>query len=227
MKSTTLLYVHFDSSTWVAEDYAQKLIYSNVMMHKASFTQTQTSINHLNHIQAGFVSSLSGYGQSKWVAEQLLGNSAREHGLRVCVARLGLVGALEGPGEYCNGRDWMRVWMRAVQLLGVMPDADMRPLQLLPVDRAAVVLATLAHALPTAKLPKHEATTLHIVGQGVLDMAPALRVSHDAFAALRRALVRVCGERIRVLSMRSWQQQLLREAAKPGQAGTFSRAFLC
>ena len=116
----------------------------------------------------------------------------------------------------------MCVWMRAVQLLGAMPDADMRPLQLLPVDRAATVLATLAHALPTAKLPEHEATTLHIVGQGLLGMTPALRVSHDAFAALRRALVRVCGERIRVLPMRSWQQRLLRETAKPGQAGKFS-----
>ena len=73
--------------------------------------------------------SLSGYGQSKAVAEvrvRAASQCASPRG-RMLILRLGLVGACaepstSGAASYCNPSDWLCAWMRACVDLAALPE---------------------------------------------------------------------------------------------------------
>lgn len=86
-----------------------------------------------------------GYGQSKWVAEQIM-TLARDRGVPVRIYRLGRMAGHSGTGHWKLG-DILSEAIRACVVLGLVPDTD-APVDLTPVDYAAAALTRLARTSP-------------------------------------------------------------------------------
>ena len=64
-----------------------------------------------------------GYGESKWVTEQLLGRVAKDTGLRTAVVRVGQLSGDTRVGGW-NVKEWVPAIVRASKLLGCVPQKE-------------------------------------------------------------------------------------------------------
>ncbi|KAL3933309.1 MAG: hypothetical protein SGPRY_000334 [Prymnesium sp.] len=91
----------------------------------------------------------SGYAQSKLVAEHCLSSAAAAGKIRLCIARLGLLGSAKeetgmGLDTLNSRRDWLSLVLTAIHATGASPaglTSGQRAVGLLPVDVAAEALA--------------------------------------------------------------------------------------
>ncbi|KAF5686208.1 NRPS-like enzyme [Fusarium denticulatum] len=68
------------------------------------------------------VTAPSGYGQSKYIAEHLLDNAAKKHGIPVTIIRIGqIAGSLSGNDSIWNKHEWFPMLLQASKNLGVLP----------------------------------------------------------------------------------------------------------
>ncbi|KAI5992475.1 hypothetical protein EDD15DRAFT_2168052 [Pisolithus albus] len=78
-----------------------------------------------------------GYAESKWTAEQILGEAA-DRGLRVSIFRIGQLSG--SPNGYWNPHEWFPSVVRAAKVLQCLPGTETQLLHWLPVDSAAAVI---------------------------------------------------------------------------------------
>lgn len=67
------------------------------------------------------IAALSGYSQSKWVAETLLLQARKERALCVNVVRVGQLAGDSRVGGW-NEKEWLPVLLRGSQVLGAVPE---------------------------------------------------------------------------------------------------------
>ncbi|WP_435860014.1 thioester reductase domain-containing protein [Streptomyces narbonensis] len=82
----------------------------------------------------------TGYVQSKWVCEQLIG-TARERGLPVSVYRIDVISGDQLNGA-CQTRDFVWLSLKGILQAGAVPEGMVGPVHLMPVDYvSAAILA--------------------------------------------------------------------------------------
>ncbi|KAI0718411.1 acetyl-CoA synthetase-like protein [Cerioporus squamosus] len=79
-----------------------------------------------------------GYGESKWVTEQLFGRAAKTTGLRTTAVRVGQLSGDTRVGGW-NVKEWVPAIVRGGQILGCVPELD-DTVSWVPVDIAASTL---------------------------------------------------------------------------------------
>jgi fatty acid CoA ligase FadD9 len=128
----------------------------------------------LDSTSADAVTSLGGgYGQTKWVAERRLAAALRAGCFRsLRIARLGLIGPHSRTGEH-NSSDSLHLFLRAVAAAKAVPEmAADASIEMLPVDTAVAVLASMT-----------EADAMRGVAPAI-SVSPVVRIDHvDARAA--------------------------------------------
>lgn len=151
---------------------------------------------------------MTGYGQTKAIAERRLYESAsliKVHHQQFLVLRLGLIGASSIGGDeigasYSNATDWLQAWGRAVLALRVIPEGTMGPLEILPVDCAAFMIAALAKKVAERRERPCMSTgdaaeyggggspclTLHLCGAQRSSTYAAFRLALEKFIGLPR-----------------------------------------
>jgi thioester reductase-like protein/aryl carrier-like protein len=122
------------------------------------------------------VTSLNGYGQSKWVAEVLLDDASKKLGLDTCIARIGQVaGPIKGPGVW-NVNEWLPSLVISSQHLGVVPDqmpalknTDLKrgEVDWVPVDILANVILELLFTSDNNSSPRNGARVYHVSNPSV------------------------------------------------------------
>lgn len=65
----------------------------------------------------------SGYGESKWVTEQVLLRATHQTGVRVNVIRVGQLCGNSAHGGW-NEKEWVPAMVKWSQMLGAVPDRD-------------------------------------------------------------------------------------------------------
>jgi len=85
-----------------------------------------------------------GYGESKWVAEQLLARVTQETGTRTTVVRVGQLAGDTRIGGW-NPKEWVPAIVGISQTLGYLPSRD-EEVTWLPVDTAASALLDMVHS---------------------------------------------------------------------------------
>ncbi|KAI0685536.1 acetyl-CoA synthetase-like protein [Cerioporus squamosus] len=85
-----------------------------------------------------------GYGESKWVTEQLFGRAAKDTGLRTTAVRVGQLSGDTRVGGW-NVKEWVPAIVRGSKLLGSVPDRD-DTVSWVPVDIAASTLLEVLHS---------------------------------------------------------------------------------
>jgi thioester reductase-like protein len=93
----------------------------------------------------------NGYGQSKCIAEQLLADAHKQHGLRVAIVRAGLIG---GPSSEAGSPSWpiqgsLYVVIKTSQKLGIWP-TRVNALDWIPVDALAKGIAEITATDPSS-----------------------------------------------------------------------------
>lgn len=83
-----------------------------------------------------------GYGQTKWVAEQLVMTAARDHGVPVIIARTGMIGGTAATGV-CAPDDLIAAFFHDMLQTGQMPETFFS-MTLTPVDYCSLAIAQLA-----------------------------------------------------------------------------------
>ncbi|EJD52051.1 acetyl-CoA synthetase-like protein [Auricularia subglabra TFB-10046 SS5] len=78
----------------------------------------------------------SGYGESKWISDQILARAANEIGLSVTTIRISQLSGIRGNGSW-NTSDWVPQVLRASAALGAVPANHDGNLSWLPLDVAA------------------------------------------------------------------------------------------
>ncbi|OCH89652.1 acetyl-CoA synthetase-like protein [Obba rivulosa] len=96
------------------------------------------------HISDPRMSVGMGYGESKYVAEQLLAHAAQETGLRTTVVRVGQISGDTRVGGW-NPKEWVAAIVAVSQIVGCIPSRD-EELTWLPVDTAASALIEFSHS---------------------------------------------------------------------------------
>jgi thioester reductase-like protein len=94
----------------------------------------------------------NGYGQSKCIAEQLLADAHKQHGLRVAIVRAGLIG---GPSTGVGSLSWpiqgsLYVVIRTSQKLGTWP-TKVNALDWIPVDALAKGIVEITATDPSSR----------------------------------------------------------------------------
>ncbi|MFJ3586742.1 thioester reductase domain-containing protein, partial [Streptomyces sp. NPDC090127] len=90
----------------------------------------------------------SGYTQSKWVAEQVIG-LARDRGLPVSVYRVDVVSGDQRNGA-CQTRDFVWLSLKGLLQAGAVPDVDGGRFHMLPVDYVSAAVVALSRRTGSA-----------------------------------------------------------------------------
>ncbi|MET4668844.1 thioester reductase domain-containing protein, partial [Streptomyces sp. PvR018] len=119
----------------------------------------------------------SGYLQSKWVAEQVLG-LARERGLPVSVYRVDVISGDQVNGA-CQTRDFVWLTLKGLVQSGAVPSGSGGRFHLLPVDYVSGAITALS------ALPASDGGTFHLFNQSSLSLADCVRRLRDLGYGLR------------------------------------------
>ncbi|MEU1866659.1 thioester reductase domain-containing protein [Streptomyces gardneri] len=84
----------------------------------------------------------TGYVQSKWVCEQLIG-TARERGLPVSVYRVDVISGDQRNGA-CQTRDFVWLSLKGILQAGAVPEGMVGPVHLMPVDYVSAAILTMS-----------------------------------------------------------------------------------
>ncbi|KAF7934753.1 uncharacterized protein EAE98_002798 [Botrytis deweyae] len=93
-----------------------------------------------------------GYGQFKFIAENILNNAPEIHGISVDVLRCGQIGGPSGDGKkQWNARDWFPILLQTSKALGLVPsDLGAQDLiQWIPADNVSQIIVELMHGSDT------------------------------------------------------------------------------
>ncbi|KAH9915952.1 acetyl-CoA synthetase-like protein [Epithele typhae] len=124
----------------------------SALINQAIGTPAQESLTYGPEIAVGL-----GYGESKWVTEQLLGRAATETGLRTIVARVGQLSGDRAVGGW-GTKEWVPAIARLSQLVGCAPMKE-DTVAWLPIDVAAAsVLEFLTAPHPERTTPVYHVT---------------------------------------------------------------------
>ncbi|WP_444545653.1 type I polyketide synthase [Streptomyces termitum] len=137
----------------------------------------------------------SGYLQSKWVAEQLIG-AARERGLPVSVYRVDVISGDTRTGA-CQTRDFVWLSLKGILQSGAVPADTEGRFHLLPVDYVSAAITTLS------RRPDAAGRTFHLFNRSSLGLGRCV-------AHLREA-----GYDLAELGWEEWSEKV---AGDPGNA---------
>ncbi|WP_329619726.1 thioester reductase domain-containing protein [Streptomyces sp. NBC_01255] len=84
----------------------------------------------------------TGYVQSKWVCEQLIG-TARERGLPVSVYRVDVISGDQRNGA-CQTRDFVWLSLKGILQAGAVPEGMVGPVHLMPVDYVSAAILSMS-----------------------------------------------------------------------------------
>jgi amino acid adenylation domain-containing protein/thioester reductase-like protein len=143
----------------------------------------------------------SGYAQSKWVAERLVEQAARR-GLRTRIVRPTLILGHSETGRIDASENWLLLLLEACVRLGRVPDRQLPPLRIVPVDRVsrAIVHLTLS--------PEPRTGAYHLTHPDTLDLD------------LLHGTLRRHGHHLRRVAYEPWYDALVGSAAAdPGLGG--------
>jgi thioester reductase-like protein len=118
----------------------------------------------------------SGYLQSKWVAEQLIG-IARERGLPVSVYRVDVISGDTRSGA-CQTRDFVWLSLKGILQSAAVPVGTGGRFHLLPVDYVSAAITTLARQRGTV------GRTFHLFNQSSLSLAQCVEYLREHGYAL-------------------------------------------
>ncbi|MER5967530.1 thioester reductase domain-containing protein [Streptomyces sp. NPDC002057] len=113
----------------------------------------------------------SGYLQSKWVAEQLIG-TARDRGLPVSVYRVDVISGDTRTGA-CQTRDFVWLSLKGILQSAAVPAGTSGRFHLLPVDYVSAAITTLSRQEETA------GRTFHLFNQSSLSLAQSVEYLRD------------------------------------------------
>ncbi|KAF5541761.1 NRPS-like enzyme [Fusarium mexicanum] len=112
------------------------------------------------------VTAPSGYGQSKYIAEHLLDNAAKTHGIPVTIIRIGQVaGSLSGNDSIWNKHEWFPMLLQASKNLGALPKelgAD-NVVDWVPIDVLAVAIVEVSIISHRSRTWPIKAEVIHAV----------------------------------------------------------------
>lgn len=88
------------------------------------------------------------YGQSEFIAENILNDAAKKHGISVDVLRCEHIGGPAGAGKkQWNARDWFPILLQTFKALGLVP-SDLGAqdiIQWIPADSVSQITVELMH----------------------------------------------------------------------------------
>ena len=169
----------------------------------------------------------TGYGQSKYIAEQLLAYAAQRYDMRVTIIRLGQI---SGPAHNTNGNWTVREWLPSLVLssrylrklpasLGGGDDtqtATLAGIDWMPIDELAEALVESAMCL--RKLDREELRE-HRVEARVLNMRNPQQTSWSALLPSIRAAFETRGEIVSVVAYSEWLEALRLSASATLESG--------
>ncbi len=93
-------------------------VYSNCLVDYSSDDPAVESLEYGPEVALGI-----GYGESKWVAEQVLHRAGRSTGLRTVSVRVGQLSGDSRSGAW-NAKEWVPTLVRTGARLGALPAKD-------------------------------------------------------------------------------------------------------
>ncbi|KZT58729.1 acetyl-CoA synthetase-like protein [Calocera cornea HHB12733] len=87
----------------------------------------------------------TGYGESKWVAEQVVASAAIERGVDVTIWRIGQLAGSRLNGAWST-TDWVPIVIKSSEALGALPDISEGDVSWVPIDEAAKAIIDSVHA---------------------------------------------------------------------------------
>ena len=198
--------------------------------HSLIFISSIASV--LNHSQSPIPEAIvtspsapdrTGYGQSKYIAEQLLAYGARRYGMRVTILRLGQI---SGPAHNVNGkwtsREWLPSLVRSSGYLRQLPaslgggDAAVAGIDWMPVDELAEALVESAITL---RHHDRDGSRSDVGEARVLNMCNPRQTSWAALVPSVKAALEAGGETVSVVEYPEWLEALQRSASVTLETG--------
>ncbi len=144
------------------------------------------------------INCLGGYGQSKWVAEQLV-RKYQQCGLPVTIYRPGMISGDTQHG-CCNLSDWVTRFIRGCIVMGMYPDTSGRSLTAIPVDIVSDIIVSLSQ--------KQESTSQYCFNIVTSDGMTFDKIMETASSTIleRTSMVKV--------SFEAWKEELKKQVEK-------------
>ncbi|KAH8426117.1 uncharacterized protein LDX57_003859 [Aspergillus melleus] len=155
------------------------------------------------------------YADSKYLAEQLLGQAARTRGIRASIARVGqIAGAVRSPGLW-NKSEWFPSLALSSLHVGAIPDTlgpALNRIDWVPIDLLAEVLVDLALQEPSST-------------GSVVDVAHPLNLSPTTWETIRPAVSDTLstfagGKPLEVISLPAWISRVRQDIETAGGSHT-------
>ena len=168
-------------------------------------------------------SDRTGYGESKYIAEQILAYVARRYAMRVTILRLGQI---SGPAHNGNGKWTSREWLPSLVLsskyLRMLPaslgggDANVKDIDWMPIDELAEAVVESA-----ITVRKHDRGELRSDGGEVrvLNMRNPNQTSWAALIPSVKAALETDGETLSVVEYSEWLEALKKSVSITLEAG--------
>ncbi|KAJ5935211.1 NRPS-like enzyme [Penicillium verhagenii] len=136
-----------------------------------------------------------GYGESKFVGEQLCGLASQRNGSRISIHRVGQLGGPSTPGAgMWNPRDWIPSLVRSSQTMHKLPDSlGSFQVDWLPIDSAALIMTEIVKI--RREEPHSELTVYHIMNPRATE-----------WKSLAGVVAKACNASI--VSLAEWVQEL-------------------
>lgn len=174
----------------------------------------------------------TGYGESKYIAEQLLAYGARQYGMRVTILRLGQI---SGPAHNSNGnwtsREWLPSLVLSSRYLRKLPaslggggrEEDRVPQKAAPAGIDWMPIDELAEALVESAIAARKNDREHVSGEGreprVLNMRNPHQTSWAALLPSIKAVFEARGETATVVAYTEWLEALQTSASVALESG--------
>ncbi|KAJ8058964.1 hypothetical protein OCU04_011948 [Sclerotinia nivalis] len=142
-----------------------------------------------------------GYGQSKFVAENILNNAAKQCGISVDILRCGQLSGPVGDGKKkWNTRDWFPILMQTSKALGLIPSdfGAQNLVQWIPIDSVSQIIIELMHGSGT----REGLTTFNLINPAFANWTDLLPTVKDVLEVTKEA------------SLQDWLKELKKHDAK-------------
>ena len=201
--------------------------------HRPSLIFISSIASVLNHPQSPIPEAIvtspsapdrTGYGESKYIAEQILAYGARRNDMRVTILRLGQI---SGPAHDTNGKWTSREWLPSLVLssryLRKLPaslgggDAAVADIDWMPIDELADALVESA-----ITVRRHDRDGIRSDGgeARVLNLRNPRQTSWAALVPSVKAALEVGGETVSVVEYSEWLEALKQSVFVTLESGT-------
>ncbi|KAF7877139.1 hypothetical protein EAF04_000825 [Stromatinia cepivora] len=127
-----------------------------------------------------------GYGESKFVAENILNNAAKQYGISVDILRCGQLSGPLGDGKRkWNSRDWFPILMQTSKALGLTPSdlGAQNLVQWIPIDSVSQIIIELMHGSDT----REGLTTFNLINPAVVNWSDLLPTVREVLGVTKEA----------------------------------------